>query len=133
MNRRWDGPRSGFTLIEILIVVVIIGILATVVAPKFSATKERSYVATMLSDLRNVRDAQERFFYYNNDYYDGPIPHADLDFEPSKNVTIALESVSPAGWAATSSYFGAPQTCAIFYGSAAPPAPASDEGVPACN
>ena len=133
MNPRRDGSPAGFTLIEMLIVVVIIGILATVVAPKFSATKERSYVATMQSDLRNVRDAQERYFYENSDYYNGPVPHPDLDFEPSKNVTVVLESVSPVSWAATSSYSGAPQTCAIYYGGAAPPAPASVEGIPACN
>ncbi len=130
---RRTGSRAGFTLIEVLIVVVLIGILATVAVPKYAATKEKSYIATMKSDLRNVRDAQERYFYHKATYYDGPVPHADLDFEPSKEVSITFESVSSSGWAATSSYTGISQTCAVFYGTAAPPAPAVDEGVPACN
>ena len=133
MNRRREGSAAGFTLIEMLIVVVILGILVTIASPKFSATKQKSFVATMVSDLRNVRDAQERYFSGNDDYYNGPIPNVAFDFEPTKNVTVTLESVSAAGWAATSSYSGGPQTCAIYYGAAAPPAPAVVGGVPACN
>src|SRR2546427_9305862 len=46
--------RNGFTLIELLIVVVIIGLLATIAIPKFSNTKEKAFVGTMKSDLRNL-------------------------------------------------------------------------------
>src|SRR3989449_9546336 len=55
--------RNGFTLIELLIVVVIIGLLATIAIPKFSNTKEKAYVASMKSDLRNLATAEEAFFY----------------------------------------------------------------------
>src|SRR5437867_12029059 len=54
--------RKGFTLIELLIVVVIIGILAAIAIPKFANTKEKAYLASMKSDLRNLITAEEAFF-----------------------------------------------------------------------
>jgi len=53
---------AGFTLIELLIVVVIIGILATIAIPKFAATKDKSKLASIRSDLRNVMTAQEAYW-----------------------------------------------------------------------
>src|SRR5438045_7955369 len=54
--------RKGFTLIELLIVVVIIGILAAIAIPKFANTKEKAYIASMKSDLRNLVTAEEAYF-----------------------------------------------------------------------
>src|SRR2546427_3442532 len=54
--------RKGFTLIELLIVVVIIGILAAIAIPKFANTKEKAYLASMKSDLRNLITAEEANF-----------------------------------------------------------------------
>lgn len=54
--------KAGFTLIELLIVVVIIGILATIAIPKFAATKDKSKLASIRSDIRNVMTAQEAYW-----------------------------------------------------------------------
>lgn len=54
--------RRGFTLIELLVVVVIIGILAAIAIPKFSATKDKSRMASVKSDLRNTMTAEEAYF-----------------------------------------------------------------------
>ncbi|MGH7624589.1 MAG: type IV pilin protein [Gemmatimonadaceae bacterium] len=63
--------KKGFTLIELLIVVVIIGILAAIAIPKFATTKEKAYVASMKTDLRNLATAEEAYFSSYNTYFSG--------------------------------------------------------------
>ena len=54
--------REGFTLIELMIVIAIIGILAAIAIPQFAAYKTRSYNSAAQSDLRNAATAQEAYF-----------------------------------------------------------------------
>ncbi len=57
------GPvsRRGFTLIELMVVVVVIGILATIGAAAYASAKARSIDASMKSDLRNAMTAIEDY------------------------------------------------------------------------
>jgi general secretion pathway protein G len=54
-NKFASGKRNAFTLIEILIVVVILGILATVVIPQFSNAGKEARENTLKDDLRYLR------------------------------------------------------------------------------
>ena len=54
--------REGFTLIEMLIVVVVIGSLVAIVAPKFAGTRQRALDATVVSDLRRAAAQSEGYF-----------------------------------------------------------------------
>ena len=51
-------PDEGFTLVELLVVVVIIGALAAIAIPSFLGQKSRAYQAAMSSDLKAVVTAQ---------------------------------------------------------------------------
>jgi type IV pilus assembly protein PilA len=124
---------SGFTLIELLIVVVIIGILVAIAIPKFSNSKERAIVSQMRSDLRNMVTAQESYIADAFTYYNGPVPSVSLAYGPSGNNLIVLSGVSTTGWAAVASNPVSTRTCAIYVGTAPPPAPASVEGIAACT
>src|SRR5690348_17850979 len=64
---RFTG-KKGFTLIELLIVVVIIGILAAIAIPKFASTKEKAYIASMKSDLKNLATSEEAYYSDKNTY-----------------------------------------------------------------
>lgn len=52
-------PRSqsnGFTIVELLLVIVVIGILATIVAAAYNGAQRRAWVTTLTSDLQNAAD-----------------------------------------------------------------------------
>ena len=59
--------KSGFTLVEILIVVVILGILAAIVIPQFTEASTDAKEARMLSDLQSVRSQIELYKIQHND------------------------------------------------------------------
>ena len=57
------GPASldGFTLVEIMIVVVIIGLLAAIAIPAFQRVRERSLASRYVNDFRQFDSAFQRY------------------------------------------------------------------------
>ena len=118
---------KGFTLIELLIVVVIIGILAAIAIPKFANTKEKAYIASMKSDLRNLITAQEAYFSDNSSTYSSTIAAMGTTYRASSGVTVTLGTVTNTGWDATSKHASTAKTCKISLGGTA-----TNEGEPVC-
>lgn len=58
---RMSRSRSGFTLLELIIVVAVIGILATIAMPALKDVPRRAAEAVLKSDLRTFRDVIDQF------------------------------------------------------------------------
>lgn len=93
--------RRGFTIIELLAVVVIIGILATVAIAKFGDSKRRAYIAAMKSDLHNIGLIAETKFATEHTYTTMTAPQG------SAGVTLTFDG-TPNGWYATATHNALP-------------------------
>src|SRR3954466_4173330 len=101
--------KKGFTLIELLIVVVIIGILAAIAIPKFANTKEKAYLASMKSDLRNMATTEESYFADFQTYTAGTAQNTAstasiYGFVPSAGVSVTAAATGGTGWSATAAH-----------------------------
>jgi prepilin-type N-terminal cleavage/methylation domain-containing protein len=82
--------RKGFTVLELLVATVIIGILATLAIMVLLSFKEKSGVATLSSDLKSAYKASVQ---YHTDNPDGTVTMDTLrsyGFRGSKNVDLTV-------------------------------------------
>ena len=84
--------RKGFTLVELAVVIVIIGVLAAFGVPRFLKSVEKAKAAEAFSYLSAVRDAQERYQAQQGTYA-ANITDLDIQFSTPKYFTVG--SVSP--------------------------------------
>lgn len=82
-----EKNRKGFTLVELAVVIVIIGVLAAFGVPRFLKSVERSKAAEAFSYLAAVRSAQERIQARNGTYAD-TVADLDIQFPTPKYFTV---------------------------------------------
>ena len=88
--------KRGFTLVEILIVVVILGILAAIVVPQFTQASTEAKMNSVCSNLQSLRSQIELYKVQHND----TLP--DLDTFESQMVYCTNISGANAAWRARS-------------------------------
>ncbi len=73
MRKHVLTDQSGFTLMEILIVVILLGILAMVVVPQITISSEDTKVSTLQSNLGQLRSLLEIYYAQHNETYPGTV------------------------------------------------------------
>jgi general secretion pathway protein G len=90
---QWDTPRSsgGFTLIEVMVVVVILSILAAIVVPKIMDRPEQARITKAKNDIRAIEAALNLYRLDNMIY-----PSTDQGLEAL--VTEPTDAPEPKNW-----------------------------------
>jgi prepilin-type N-terminal cleavage/methylation domain-containing protein len=86
MGAKMTAPK-GFTLVEILIVVIILGILAVMIIPQFSSATQSARASMLMDDLRVMRTQLEVFKAQHNGVPPG-FPNGDSTKTPTEAVML---------------------------------------------
>jgi prepilin-type N-terminal cleavage/methylation domain-containing protein len=116
--------RKGFTLIEVVVVTVVIGVLAAVAVPRLAGSKDKAYVAAMKADLHTIAIYEEQFAADNHGQYFSGTATSDAPlngFTPSKDVTVTVVAFNILGsqladWTATVKHSQTSQGCEMRAG-----------------
>ena len=98
--------KSGFTLVELAVVVVIIGVLAAFVVPHFKASIERAKATEAFSYLSCVQTSQECYSAKWATYAD-EVNDLDIRFNDPKYFTVGTITADESSWSLTLTRQGA--------------------------
>jgi len=108
-----NGNRKGFTLIELMIVIAIIGILTALAAPSFISYRIKGYNASSNTDIKNAFLSAQAYF---SDYPNGTVTNPILTnygFRSSDYVTLSITTGTQSGLSLTTVHSAGDKTYSI--------------------
>ena len=95
MIKRMLKEQAGFTLIEMLIVVILLGILAMLIIPQISVSTADANLNTLQSNLGSMRNVIELYYHQHNATYPGRNDNAGAaTADPATAATAFLEQLT---------------------------------------
>jgi type IV pilus assembly protein PilA len=102
-RRKSLSNAKGFSLIELLVVVAIIGLIAAVAIPQFLSYRARAIDSQMKGDLKNAAIAMESYFAKNRAYPTSLAAIINGGFTQTPGVDLAIDVTSPSSFRITAS------------------------------
>ena len=90
----------GFTLIELMITFVIIGVLSAIAVPQFVSYRTRAYNTAARADLKNLVTIHEAYFEEKHKYTDQVSDLEAQGFRGSDGVFTRITATGPHGFTA---------------------------------
>ena len=87
--------KKGFTLVELLVVIVIIGALAAIAIPQYTRAIEQSRRAEAVVNLDNIRKGAVRYYQLNGTYAGLNNETIDIDWPPSHYFSYWINQADP--------------------------------------
>ncbi|MEC9488789.1 MAG: type II secretion system protein [Halanaerobium sp.] len=85
--------KAGFTLIELMLVIVVIGILAVVAIPRISHVRTEANNAVIKSELHNIQTALEMYYTENNSFLTVPEGETSLTIDKDNKHGLTLNDI----------------------------------------
>ncbi|MBO4707611.1 MAG: prepilin-type N-terminal cleavage/methylation domain-containing protein [Elusimicrobiaceae bacterium] len=89
--------KKGFTLVELLVVIMIVGVLTAVALPQYFKAVEKSKCSEAVTILRDISSAQHSFFLTHNEYSDN-FDSLDINFSDIDGETINGDIMSTSNF-----------------------------------
>jgi len=122
---------GGFTLIEMMIVVTVIGIVVGMAVVQGAPSKSRAGMAAAKDDLRKIASAQEAYFTEHQRYANAV---GDLEVNLSDGVSVPAMIAGRSGWSARVTHrLSDDRYCAMAMGDVTPLPPAEGKGQLECE